>query len=161
MTKKKPGTKAKVGRPSKFDTVDLTQVEKLAKAGWTDAQMSDFFKVSEQTWNTWKGKHPEFFEPLKDWKLEADAKVERSLYERATGYSHPDSHVSNYQGEITITPITKHYAPETGAICFWLKNRKPEIWKETRDHRIGGPNGEPLPPSGNTVIILPAKDAGD
>lgn len=160
VTKRKTRAKkarAKAGRPSKLDNLDRKQVERLAKKGWTDAEMAAFYEVTEQTWNNWKKKDPEFFESLKDWKAEADHEVERSLYERATGYSHPDSHISNYQGEITVTAITKHYPPDSTAAIFWLKNRKPGEWRDKLDHEHSGPGGGPL----QTVVILPAKDAGD
>ncbi len=48
------------------------------------------------------------------------------------GYSHPAVHVSNYQGDITLTPITKHYPPDTVAAIFWLKNRQPAKWRDTK-----------------------------
>lgn len=108
----------------------------LAKAGWTDAQMAKFFGVTEQTWNNWKKSSPEFFGSLKDWKAEADHAVERSLYERATGYSHPDVHVSNFQGEVTLTQLTKHYPPDTTAAIFWLKNRKPDDWRDKHEVEV-------------------------
>jgi hypothetical protein len=69
-----------MGRPSKFDGIDLKQVKALANKGWIDAEMAEFFKVDVSTWNRWKDAHPEFQESLKDWKSEADSKVERSLY---------------------------------------------------------------------------------
>lgn len=148
----KPSAAKKGGRPSKFDDIPKEQIAKLAKAGWTDEQMADFFGVTARTWDNWKKKHPDFFRSLKDWKAEADHKVERSLYERATGYSHPDTHISNYQGEVTETPITKHYPPDTTAAIFWLKNRQPKQWRDR--HEFTGPDGEPL----QTVVILPPKN---
>ena len=133
---------AKQGRPSKYDQIDKSQVEKLAKAGWDDNQMADFFGVSERTWNRWKKANAEFCQPLKDWKAEADHRVERSLYERACGYQHDDVHVSNYQGEVTLTPITKHYPPDTTAAIFWLKNRQPKEWRDR--HELTGADGGPI-----------------
>lgn len=52
------------------------------------------------------------------------------MFERATYYSHPDTHISNFQGDITVTPLTKHYPPDTTACIFWLKNRKPKDWRD-------------------------------
>lgn len=138
-----------MARPSKYDKIDKGQIEKLAKAGWTDAQMSDFFGVTEQTWNNWKKKHKSFFESLKDWKAEADHKVERSLYERATGYSHPHDDIRTVSigdgmSEITITPTVKHHPPDTTAAIFWLKNRKPDQWRDKQEHEHGGEGGGPI-----------------
>ena len=145
MTAKKPKSEHKpIGRPSKFGKVKPEQIEKLAKAGWTDVQMADFCDVTEQTWNNWKKQHPAFFESLKDWKAEADHKVERRLYERATGYTCKDTHVSNYQGVITKTKLKKHYPPDTTAAIFWLKNRKSKQWRDKQDHHHSGMNGGPI-----------------
>lgn len=130
-----------MGRPSKFDAAKCLQAEKLCKLGATDKELADFFEVSEQTLNTWKTEHPEFLESLKSGKERADAEVGHRLFERACGYSHPDVHLSNYQGQVTATPITKHYAPDTTACIFWLKNRRPDLWRDRMEHtgRDGGP----------------------
>lgn len=121
------------GRPSKFDGIDLDSVALLAKRGWTDAEMAEFFKVNRDTWYEWKNRHPEFSEALKDWKVEADARVERTLYEKATGYEHPEEKIFCNEGVITRAETVKHYAPDTTAAIFWLKNRQPEQWRDRRE----------------------------
>lgn len=129
--KKKTGNKG--GRPSKFGSVDKAQVERLARAGWTDAQMAEFFGVDERTWHRWKDADPEFCQSLKDWKVEADHRVERSLFERATGYSCPEEKVFNHNGEILRAETVKHYPPDTTAAIFWLKNRLREQWRDRQE----------------------------
>ena len=122
-----------MGRPSKYRAEYCGQVEKLCALGATDQQIADFFGVTEKTLNNWKENHPDFLQSLKDSKEDHDKRVVRSLFERATGYSHPDSHISNFQGEITVTPITKHYPPDTTACIFWLKNRDKANWRDKPD----------------------------
>lgn len=119
-----------VGRPTLFRDEYVERAYKLCLLGATDAELADFFEVCERTINTWKEDYPEFLQSLKAGKASADAAVAESLYKRAVGYSHPDVHVSNYQGEITVTPLTKHYPPDTGAAFIWLKNRQPHKWKD-------------------------------
>lgn len=119
-----------MARPSKFTEEMPEQAKFLAEKGFTDAELAAFFKVTEQTVNNWKTAHPEFFESLKEGKAVADDKVVASLFHRATGYSHPEVHVSNFQGTITLTPLTKHYPPDTTAAIFWLKNRRPDEWRD-------------------------------
>ena len=139
MTEKNKG-----GRPSKFDSIDLDKVSILAKRGWTDFDMSSFFGVTEQTWCNWKIKHPKFFESLKDWKIEADNRVERSLYERACGYSHPEDKIFKPAGEEpTIVKTIKHYAPDSTACIFWLKNRKKAEWRDKPEEDNGGKDFNP------------------
>ena len=122
------------GRPSKYDSIELEKVKMLASRGWTDAEMSAFFQVNEDTWHEWKKKHPEFSESLKDWKKEADERVERSLYERATGYSHRETKMFQYEGVIISEDTIKQYPPDTTAAIFWLKNRKPDEWRDKPDN---------------------------
>lgn len=104
--------------------------------GATDQDIADFFSVSEATINTWKKKHPEFLESIKRGKTLADAQVADRLFKRATGYVHDDVHISNYQGDITITKIEKHYAPDTTAAIFWLKNRQRDKWRDRQEHDV-------------------------
>ena len=118
------------GRPTKYKAEYTKQAEKLCKLGATDSDLADFFEVSQSTLNLWKITHKPFSESLKLGKEPADDRVERSLYERATGYSHEDTHISMFQGDITETPITKHYPPDTTACIFWLKNRRPEEFRQ-------------------------------
>lgn len=122
------------GRPSKYKPEMVEQVRKLCLLGATDAELADFFDVSLATLYTWRSRYPEFLDAQKIGKAECDDRVERSLYQRAIGYSHPDTHISNYQGVITETPIVKHHAPDTTAAIFWLKNRRKEDWRDRQDH---------------------------
>ena len=128
------------GRPSKFGTIDMRQVEVLARVGWTDAGMAEFFGVALSTWSEWKEKHGDFREALKDWKREADQRVERSLYERATGYSAPDEKIFMHEGKPVRVETTKHYPPDTTACIFWLKNRDKENWRDA--HHVAVSPGE-------------------
>lgn len=114
---------------------------KFCLLGSTDKQMAIFFDVVEKTLNNWKKIYPKFLQSLKDGKEKADAEIAKSLFHRAKGYSHPDVHISNYKGEITITDITKHYPPDTAACMIWLKNRAG--WKDSRENDSGiGENAE-------------------
>lgn len=123
----------KRGRPSKFTHAMLKQARFLAEKGCTDVEMARFFEVSESTFNLWKVKHGDFSESLKEGKAIADDKVQNALFQRAVGYAHPDTHVSIYQGNVTLTPIMKHLPPETTAAIFWLKNRRPAEWRDKID----------------------------
>lgn len=127
------------GRPSKYKPEYAEQASKLCALGATYRDLAEFFEVAESTISLWKIEHREFSESLKLAKEAADARVEQSLYRRALGYSHDSVHVSNYQGAITMTPIVEHFPPDTTACIFWLKNRKPEEWRDIKaiEHDIG------------------------
>lgn len=127
---KKAEPKAKVGRPSKYQDAFPEQARKLCLLGATDPELADFFEVNVDTIHEWKKVHPEFSDAIKSGKVQADANVADRLYQRAMGFEHPEVHISNYQGQITQTPITKIYAPDTTAGIFWLKNRQRIYWPD-------------------------------
>lgn len=126
------------GRPSKYKPEYAKQAGKLCALGATDRELAGFFEVDEKTINTWKEKHPEFLLSLKDAKEELDSRVERRLFERAMGYSHPEDKIFNNNGEELVVPTTKHYPPDTTAAIFWLKNRRKEQWRDKLEHEHSG-----------------------
>jgi len=120
----------KPGQPTKKTFIDLEQMKKLYLSGWSDAQVAKFFDITQRTIDNWKQTDPKFFQSLKDWKLQADERVERSLYERACGYSHPEEVIFQYQGKIVRAKTIKIYPPDPTSMIFWLKNRQPDKWKD-------------------------------
>lgn len=121
---------SKAGQPSKFDKANMKAAEMLYKKGCTDKEVSYALDVTETTLNNWKVAHSEFFETLKDWKKDADSRVERSLYERATGYSCKETKLFCHEGMIISEDIVKNYPPDTTAMIFWLKNRNQREWRD-------------------------------
>ena len=130
------------GRKSAYRDEYAVWALKLTRLGAIDKQLAEAFEVSVSAINRWKKEHIEFSEALKKGKAFADANVADALYHRALGYAHPDTHISNYQGEITKTPITKHHPPDTTAAIFWLKNRQPKQWRDRQEHT--GADGQPI-----------------
>lgn len=151
----KPVAKQAGGRPSKYKPEYADQAKKLCMLGMTDKEMASFFGVAESTFNLWKTVHPEFSESLKGGKDLVDAEVAAKLFHRAMGYEHEDVHVSNFQGVITVTPLVKHYPPDTTAAIFWLKNRQPQRWRDKPDESGEGENAQPVP----VRIEVTVKDA--
>ena len=118
------------GRPTKYDPVMCEQVVKLCRLGATDAEVANFFDISEATLNTWKITHPEFLESIKSGKHFADAEVADKLFKRATGYHHPEVDIKVINGEIVQTELVKHYPPDATSMIFWLKNRQKSKWSD-------------------------------
>lgn len=125
MTKTK-----KLGRPTLFKEEYIDLGRKFSLLGATDVQMAEFFEVHIDTLMEWKKVHPSFSEALKAGKIQADAEIANRLFWRARGYSHPETHVSSYQGQVCLTELTRHYPPDTVACIFWLKNRRPDLWRD-------------------------------
>ena len=76
-------------------------------------------------------------------KQVADEIVENALFKRANGYSVDEEQITygiNENGEQVVLQkktVKKYIPPDTTAQIFWLKNRKPDIWKDKRDVDVG------------------------
>lgn len=139
----KQSEKTKRGRPTKYLKEYCEQAYKLCLLGATDAQLGDFFEVSEQTINTWKKKHPEFLESMKRGKDVADAEMAHSLFHRGIGYSHEAVKIitvsdgNNMGSHVEKVPYVEHYPPDTAAAFIWLKNRRPDLWRDKQEIEHG------------------------
>lgn len=124
------GEMSKVGRPTKFNLRFCQKAQDLWAKGFIDAEVAKALGVSVDAIYDWQKKHPAFSQSRIRGKAIADELVEKALFKRATGFVAPDCHVSQWDGEVTITDLEKHYPPDTAAIVFWLKNRKPKEWRD-------------------------------
>ena len=128
--------KKRGGRPSLYKPEYAELARKFCCLGATDAELARFFEVNVDTVHEWKKVHPGFSDAIKAGKEQADAEVATKLFHRAMGYEHPEDDiraVSLGEGrgsEIVITPTVKHYPPDTTAAIFWLKNRRPDLWRD-------------------------------
>lgn len=132
------------GRPSSYKPEYAAQAEKLCRLGATDIEIADFFEVATSTLYRWKSLHSEFSEALKAGKEASDARVERSLYAKATGYTYDAVKIMQYEGEVIEAPYREHVAPDTAAAIFWLKNRRPAEWRDKIQQEHSGPDGGPM-----------------
>jgi hypothetical protein len=120
------------GRRSTYKPENAELGRKLCLLGATDREIGGFFGVDESTVNRWKREQVEFALALKDGKEGADANVANRLYRRAMGYSHEAVKIvaDAKTGAQHIVPYTEHYPPDTTACIFWLKNRRPDLWRD-------------------------------
>ena len=98
--------------------------------GATDLELAEFFRIDVRTVYNWKHSEPEFFQALIVGKAALDDRVERSLYQRAVGYSFNSEKIFHHQGAITRAETIEHVPPDPSAALLWLKNRRGETWRD-------------------------------
>lgn len=118
------------GQPTKFKPEYIEQARMLSARGFTDLELADFFKVSVRTLHRWKADSEDFCHALKLGKEQPDERVIKSLYAAATGYEHDEVDIRVIKGRVVKTPIRKFYPPSPIACIYWLKNRRPDEWRE-------------------------------
>lgn len=150
-----------VARPSSYREEFADQAYRLCLLGAKDAEVADFFEVTETTINNWKLKHPEFVESLKRGKVLADMQVGERLFERATGYDYTEEQafkvkLGPHEEKIEIVEVKRHTPPDVTSMIFWLKNRRKTEWRDKQDHEHTGPDGGPQHHRVEWVIKDPA-----
>lgn len=122
-----------MGRPTKYKPEYAEQAKKLCELGATDYELADFFKVDTVTIHRWRAAHEEFCKSVIAGKELCDERVVRSLYNRAVGYTYESEKVFQFQGAIVRADTSEHVPPDPGAAMNWLKNRRPDEWREKQD----------------------------
>ena len=140
-TPKHPG-----GRPSKYDAVfHPLLVESLARNGLINPQIAERMGIATSTLSKWMNDYPEFSDALKRGREEPDDRVEASLLKRATGYRYQEvtkevkGKGEDIEPELSVTKVvTKEVAPDPTSMIFWLKNRRPDRWRDKQDVNLSG-----------------------
>lgn len=146
-----PAPRRSVGYRREYDY--MAEVA-AAELGATDAQLAKLFGVTRKSICKWKTDHPSFGEALRSGKVEADNRTQRSLFQRANGYTYTERKtLTTKDGREEVVIHERHVPPNVDACLKWLYNRRPNEWRASRS--IGEDFGEPLTP---VSINLIAKD---
>jgi hypothetical protein len=120
----------------------LLKIQGWARDGLTDKQIAHNMGVAWSTLKIWKTRFPALTDALRKGKEVVDREVENALYKRALGYWVTETKTTTLpDGAVKVEEIRKHVAPDTTAQIFWLKNRKPDQWREKNDLTLTPSNG--------------------
>lgn len=108
----------------------LIKLEGWARDGLTDDQIAKNIGINRDTLYRWKKAHSDISDALKKGKEVIDRQVENALLKRALGYTYDEI---TFEGDDEVKRVRKQIVPDTTAQIFWLKNRKPEEWRDKRE----------------------------
>lgn len=139
----------KVGRRGKYEdwlTEDgLIKVQGWARDGLSNEQIAHNMGINKDTLYTWQRRFPDFSDALKKSKEVVDREVENALLKRAMGYEtveeieEPVEDKETGETQMRVTKrVKKQVAPDVTAQIFWLKNRKPDEFRDKRDVELSG-----------------------
>lgn len=121
----------------------LLLLEGWARDGLTDEQIAHNMGIRTSTLYEWKKKYSEISESLKKGKEVVDIQVENALLKKALGIKktikkaikvkevkyNEGKRVSEKE-HIEFVDEEVFIPPDTTAQIFWLKNRKPDKWRD-------------------------------
>lgn len=117
----------------------LLKLEGWARDGLIDEQIAHNIGITAKTLYEWKNRYREISEALKKGKEVIDIQVENALLKRALGYKYTETRTEREGSVLTkVVTTVKEVVPDTTAQIFWLKNRKPDKWRDRRDYDISG-----------------------
>lgn len=117
----------------------LLKIEGWARDGLTDKQIAENIGVAYSTFRDWIKRFPALSAPLKKGKEVVDRQVENALLKRALGYEYVETTKELTDLGLTVTKqVSKQVAPDTTAQIFWLKNRKPQEWRDKKETEVTG-----------------------
>lgn len=109
----------------------LLKINGWARDGLTDEQIAANIGIGYSTLQTWKSKYQDIQDSLKKGKEVVDRQVENALLKRALGYEYEEVKEKFEDGVLTERTVTKkEVVADTAAQIFWLKNRKPDTWRD-------------------------------
>lgn len=117
----------------------LTLLEGWARDGLTDEQIAHNMGCAYSTFRVWKDKFPAFSAALKRSKEIVDYEVENALLKRAIGYKRTEQ-IATKDGD--IVEIEKEVPPDVTAQIFWLKNRRPDKWRDKQEAMVSLNTGQ-------------------
>lgn len=127
----------------KFTPTLLRAVSRACEVGLTDPEIADLVGVHADTLSVWKSRYPKLLAAMVVGRGPADDRVERALYQRAVGYERHAVKIflRPTDPEPVYADYMEHVPPDVTACWHWLKNRRPEQWKDRRELTLVDPNG--------------------
>lgn len=120
--------------PDWLEPEGLIKIEGWARDGALEEQIAANIGISQKTLIEWKKKYPPLKTALKKGKEVVDIQVENALLKSALGYETTEYVIDGGKKKA----VKKQVAPSVTAQIFWLKNRKPEVWRDKRDVGVEG-----------------------
>ncbi len=145
MVKKasKSSKKHSPGRPNLYVSLvkpRLLEIEKWYSSGATDAQVAENLNVGLTNYYRYKGRFRQLREAIKRGNDVSCDNVEGALYKRAIGYEYEEVHTESFVEEKDgkkvhqkVLKIKKHVAGDVAAQFIFLKNKRPDLWKDRHE----------------------------
>ncbi len=146
MSEKKASNRGSHGKYGAWIAPEgLLKIQGWARDGLSDKQIAHNIGITQTTLYEWQKRFPELSEALKKGKEVVDREVENALLKRAMGYEYdevtqePVTDKDTGITEMRVTKrVTKQIVPDVTAQIFWLKNRKPDEFRDKRDVELSG-----------------------
>ena len=112
---------------------NLVKIQGWSRDGLSDEQIAKNMGITRQTLYKWRKSHKSIDQAMRIGKEVADRQVENAMFKSALGHSYREDVVTNDGRVVTLEKYSK---PNVTAQIFWLKNRKPDSWRDKTEQEI-------------------------
>jgi hypothetical protein len=137
------------GRPTKYEPRFCKIASVACELGATDVKLAELFDVNESTITEWKNTYPEFSASTKAGKAVYDDPVEASLAKSALGFKRS---IERLGKDGCPVECFEEVPPNPVSAIFWLKNRRPDRWRDKQEHELTGKDGAAIVPIINVTV---------
>ena len=130
------------GRPSDYRDEMCALVMLSVPDGATWDAIANVCDCGTTTAKRWAKEHDEFQSAINEARAICDDRVERSLFRKATGYTITTQVYDKRSGRIRELELS--VPADTAACIFFLKNRRPQMWRDKHDVAMTGADGGPI-----------------
>ena len=112
------------------------QILELAGKGYIDNEICQSIGIGRTKFYEWLNENTDFLNALKNQKRQIDFQVEQKLLKRAMGFKIKEviKEVDRNTKTLEVSRITtKEVLPDVTAQIFWLKNRRPQVWRDKQE----------------------------
>ena len=120
------------GRPTAYKPENAEIARHACMIGATNDTLAERFAVCRRTIDNWIAAIPEFSAAVGEGRAVADGSVVSAPFARATGMEQRMTKVFCHRGQPVMANYTVQLPPDVRACIFWLRNRRPEQWRENR-----------------------------
>lgn len=112
----------------------LLKLKGWARDGLTDQEIFPLMGIKRTAFYKWCREHKEIANAIKEGREPLIVEVEDAFIKECFGYYVTETKtIEKDDGSIETQTMQKYVRPQAGSQIFFLKNRKPERWRERQE----------------------------
>ena len=109
----------------------LTFIQAWSRDGLSKSEMAERMDISVKTFRKWEKNNVGIAEAVKIGRELTDINVENAILKKALGFETEEvKTVIKANGDEEVTTVRKNVPPDISAASVWLKNRRPDKWRD-------------------------------
>lgn len=143
MSNGKQHQRSKMGRPGHEIGPGVFELLERYQGSGTVQELCKHLGIGTRVFYKWQDESADFRDAILRVRQQADDEIENALFKRAKGYDFVETMERSEEGgkdgmKTVSATTTKHIAPDTAAAMHWLKNRRPDVWRDRKEIEVIG-----------------------